>query len=433
MKQTKFKDTEIGKIPQEWEDLIFDDFIKIQNGFAFKSSEFKTKGVPIIKIKNITPPVITFEEVQYYAGVVDAKLKPYILKRGDIVISMTGSNVNQMASAVGKVARYKSDSPVLLNQRAGKLLIDGNIADMDYIYFYIARREIQYYLAINAAGSANQANISPDIIKSIPIALPPLQEQSTIAKILSSLDEKIELNQEMNKTLEAVGQALFKYWFVDFEFPDDRGRPYKSSGGKMEGSELGDIPRGWEVKPIDEVADFLNGLALQKFPAESEEEFLPVIKIRELKQGVTESSDRASKNIPKEYIVHDGDVLFSWSGSLEVIIWSYGKGALNQHLFKVTSKEYPKWFYYYWVLQHLPEYRHIAEGKATTMGHIQRGHLKSSLVLVPDEETLSIMDKMLSPIINKQIATNVEARNLSSIRDSLLPRLMSGRIRVNVG
>ncbi len=193
-----------------------------------------------------------------------------------------------------------------------------------------------------------------------------------------------------------------------------------------------EIPKNWLVKPIDEVAAFLNGLAMQKYPAVDETEFLPVIKIRELRQGITDSTDKASLSIPKEYVVHDGDVLFSWSGSLEVVTWTSGEGALNQHLFKVTSKDYPKWFYYYWLLQHLPEYRRVAEGKATTMGHIQRHHLKISLVLVPDMTALQTMDKILDSIIEKIIQVNIESRNLSRIRDSLLSKLMSGKIRVPV-
>jgi len=157
---------------------------------------------------------------------------------------------------------------------------------------------------------------------------------------------------------------------------------------------------------------------------------LPVIKIRELKQGITNSTDRADINIPSEYIVKDGDILFSWSGSLEICIWCLGKGALNQHLFKVTSEDYPKWFYYYWIQQHLPEYRHIAKEKATTMGHIQRHHLSSSMVLIPPQEVLSSMSKMMNSLMNKVINSKIEVRKLTKIRDSLLPRLMSGEIRV---
>jgi len=150
------------------------------------------------------------------------------------------------------------------------------------------------------------------------------------------LDDKIELNSQTNSTLEAIAQAIFKQWFVDFTYP--------GATGEMVDSELGPIPKGWRIKPLDEIADFLNGLALQKFPPENETEYLPVIKIRELRNGVTESSDQASRKLPKDYIIQDGDLLFSWSGSLEVKFWVGGEGALNQHLFKVTSKNFPPWF-----------------------------------------------------------------------------------------
>ncbi len=266
-------------------------------------------------------------------------------------------------------------------------------------------------------------------INKIRLTVPPISEQRAIAKILSDLDEKIELNHQMNKTLEAIAQVLFKRWFVDFEFPDEKGKPYKSSGGKMVDSESGDIPDGWEIKPLDRIADFLNGLALQKFPAVGEE-YLPVIKIRELNQGITESTDKASPDIDGAYIVNDGDILFSWSGSLQACIWCNGKGALNQHLFKVTSANYPKWFYYQWVKFHLPEFQRIAQGKATTMGHIQRHHLSASLVAIPTERVFEKMNNVMVPLLDRIIVNNIETRKLSAIRDSLLPKLMSGEIRV---
>ena len=127
------------------------------------------------------------------------------------------------------------------------------------------------------------------------------------------------------------------------------------------GGDAGEEPRGWYVKQIDKIADFLNGLALKKY--------LPVIKIRELRQGITESSDRTSSDIDEKYVVEDGDILFSWSGGLTTCIWCGGNGALKQHLFKVTSQSYPKWFYYQLIQYHLPEFQHIAAGKTTTMGH----------------------------------------------------------------
>ena len=248
---------------------------------------------------------------------------------------------------------------------------------------------------------------------------------------MSCLDRKIENLRRQNETLEKIAETLFKHWFVDFEFPNAEGQPYKSSGGEMVPSELGDIPAGWCVEPLDQVADFLNGLALQKYPPIDNQESLPVIKIREMKSGVTASTDRASLDIPSQYIIDNGDVLFSWSGSLEIVVWCFGKGALNQHLFKVSSKKYPKWFYYLWTLEHLTHFRAIAKSKATTMGHIQRKHLSEALCLVPPEGQLSIMNAAIQPIFQKNISNSLQIQTLTQTRDTLLPKLMSGQLRIN--
>jgi len=197
----------------------------------------------------------------------------------------------------------------------------------------------------------------------------------------------------------------------------------------FEESAVRQIPREWRIRPLDAVASFLNGLALQKYPPDSDAS-LPVIKITELRSGVTPSSGRASASIPADYVVDDGDVLFSWSGSLEVVIWCGGRGALNQHLFKVTSAEYPKWFYYFWVKRHLPEFRAIASDKATTMGHIRRHHLAEAKVVVPSPKVVSAADRVLAPLLVQIILNNQQSRSLAAIRDALLPKLMSGEVRV---
>jgi type I restriction enzyme S subunit len=278
-----------------------------------------------------------------------------------------------------------------------------------------------------AVGGAQQ-NLNAAMIKDLPISAPSLPTQTAIAEILSSLDDKIELNNKINQELENLAQTLFNRWFIDFEFPDENGEPYKSSGGEMVDSELGEIPKGWVLDSLDKIADFLNGLALQKFPAASDFDFLPVIKIRELRQKDTTNSDKASSAIPAKYIIHNGDVLFSWSGTLMVDFWTNGKGALNQHLFKVTSNQFPKWFYYLWTKHHLSEFIKIAESKATTMGHIQRQHLSDAKVVIPNE--INNFSVIIEPFITKIINNRIESFELIQLRDSLLPKLISGELEV---
>jgi type I restriction enzyme S subunit len=197
----------------------------------------------------------------------------------------------------------------------------------------------------------------------------------------------------------------------------------------FEDSELGEIPKGWAVRGLDEIARFLNGLALQKYPPKNDRA-LPVIKIAQLRAGNTDGADSASADLEADYIVEDGDVLFSWSGSLECVLWTGGRGALNQHLFKVTSGKFPKWFYYLWIHQHLADLRHIAAGKATTMGHIQRHHLSDAEVVVPGTDTLQAANNALSPLVQRVITTRVESRRLAALRDTLLPKLISGELPV---
>lgn len=255
------------------------------------------------------------------------------------------------------------------------------------------------------------------------ILLPPLSEQKAIAATLSCLDDKIELNNRISKTLEEMAQAIFKSWFVDFE-------PFQD--GEFEDSELGRIPKGWRVDSLDSIANYLNGLAMQKHRPKTNE-FLPVIKIKELRQGFTDdSSDKASVNIPKDYIINDGDVIFSWSGTLMVKIWTGGIGALNQHLFKVTSESYEKWFYYLWTLKHLENFKAIAQDKATTMGHIKRSHLTESKVIIPNNADMKTLSDILNPILTQLIEINIQNHTLTAIRDTLLPKLMSGEIRVPI-
>jgi type I restriction enzyme S subunit len=203
-------------------------------------------------------------------------------------------------------------------------------------------------------------------------------------------------------------QTLFRHWFI--ETADD----------------------DWDEKPLDEIADYLNGLACQKYPPENEVAKLPVLKIRELRNGTSDKTDWATTNVPQKYIVENGDVIFSWSGSLMVKIWDGEKCVLNQHLFKVTSDRFPKWFFYLWTTHHLQKFIAIAESKATTMGHIKRRDLSNSMVLIPKQSELVEMDQVLAPLIDKIILNNQQIMKLTALRDTLLPKLMSGEVRVSL-
>ena len=196
-------------------------------------------------------------------------------------------------------------------------------------------------------------------------------------------------------------------------------------------SELGEIPEGWEVKALDAIAAFQNGLALQKFRPQENEEWLPVVKIAQLRSGKADSGEKSTANIRSECIIDDGDIIFSWSGSLTVKVWCGGRAALNQHLFKVTSMNFPKWFFMHCVCSHLGDFQTIAAGKATTMGHIKRHHLSEAMCVVPNGELLAESDGLFSALLEKSISANIQSRSLIALRDTLLPKLMSGEIRLH--
>lgn len=289
-----------------------------------------------------------------------------------------------------------------------------------------------------ASGTTHQTIYFPEV-KAFHICLPSPGEQGAIGHILQTLDDKIEVNRRMSATLEAMARALFQSWIVDFEpvrskaERRDTGIPTSLAAlfpDRLVETEHGEVPEGWDVKPLSEIAEFLNGLALQKYPASDPADSLPVVKIAELRNGVTAKSDRASRDVPDKYVVNDGDFLFSWSGSLLAKFWTEGEGALNQHLFKVSSDRYPAWFYAEWVQVHLEEFQRIAAFKATTMGHIQRGHLQAAMTNCPPDDVLEKLGQVISPLVERGVQAELESRALAALRDNLLPQLMSGELRV---
>ena len=327
-----------------------------------------------------------------------------------VIIAMYGATAGKIAINM---------IPLTTNQACCNLKVDDRLADFRYIYYFL-KKDFKF-LASLANGGAQQ-NLNSQIIKDYVIKLPSLSNQKEISDLLWTIDAKIETNNKLNEKLEEMAQAIFKSWFVDFE-------PFKDK--PFHETELGMIPEGWEVVSLTDIATFTNGLAMQKFRPNYKEPHLPVLKIKELRQGFCDdSSEICIDDISDDFIADDGDIIFSWSGTLLVDIWCGGKCGVNQHLFKVTSEKYNKWFFYFWIKRHLAEFIRIAKDKAVTMGHIKRGHLTNALVVVPNEKTMQNADKIFTPIIDRIIEAKIESKRLASLRDTLLPRLMCGELTV---
>ena len=348
----------------------------------------------------------------------------------------------------GVTAPVGDQSDFALGQNLVLLRANGTRVAPEFLRWLVSSpqwwTQIQKFMNVGAVFNSLKCADVPNF----ELPIPPKEEQLAIASTLAALDDKIELNRRMNETLERQALAIFRDWFVDFG-PVRRAQAGATDPVAIMGGLTPDparavhlaaffpaafgndgLPVGWSDRPLDSIAEFLNGLALQKHPATPGEPDLPVIKIAELRNGLTERSNRAARTLPAKYIIKDGDFIFSWSGSLMAKVWTEGEGALNQHLFKVSSDAYPQWFYALWVHHHMPEFQLIAASKATTMGHIQRMHLTNAATVCPPDPTLVAMSAVMQPLWGRMIHNELENRTLAETRDYLLPRLMSGAVRV---
>ena len=319
-----------------------------------------------------------------------AKNKMRLWPVDTVLISIEGT--------IGKVSILKK--VMAFNQAVAGVVVDKTKILPEYLMYYLKSE--------SAFGRIVKGTIMPAIrlgdISNLDIDLPSLNNQKKIVDTLEKIDSKIGCNNRTNDNLDKLLKLKFNDW-VD----------------NLSNARLSNLA---------EIATYRNGLAMQKYRPKNGNG-LPVIKIKEMNSGFSKETERCDETIDEDYIVHDGDVLFAWSGTLCAMIWSSGDGGLNQHIFKVTSEKYPKWFYYLWTLRHLDKFIQIAAGKATTMGHIKRKELSLSEVLVPEDNEIKNMDKIMTPILDKIIENNIENRRLTKLRDTLLPELLNGKIDIS--
>lgn len=372
-------------------------------------------GVPVIKVNNIISGLRNVEELETTSKANDAKYSRTKLIGGELIISVVGT--------IGKTAIVPMSFAGCNLVRATCLIDIKDKQLVSWVKYYIDSPQGQRYIHENL-NTTVQPTLNVKSLVDMPIPMCSSEYMKKAVAILKSFDDKIEVNRKINENLEQQAQALFKSWFVDFE-------PFKN--GEFVESELGMIPKGWIIKSLSEIADYVNGLAMQKYRPEDGEIGLPVLKIKELGQGGfdTNSEYCSPSKIGEKFIIKDGDIIFSWSGTLMVKIWCGGKCGLNQHLFNVVAKDYPNWFVYQWTRHHLDNFIRIAKDKAVTMGHIKRGELDKAKVLIPETHQMKTISDIMKPIHLQVISNEQESRRLASLRDTLLPKLMSGELKVN--
>jgi type I restriction enzyme S subunit len=318
--------------------------------------------------------------------------------------------------------------------------------DDDFVYYLCRDPEFRNYAIGRMEGTSGRQRVSWQSIAAYEFFHSPPNERRASTKVLAALDDRITLLRETNLTLEAIAQALFKSWFVDFD-------PVRAkSEGKLpegmdeataaifphafEETELGMVPVSWGSFPIYELATFINGAAYKAFEPNADKCGLPIIKIAELKAGVTEITAYSNVEMPKKYLIETGDILFSWSGnpdtSIDTFVWSFEPAWLNQHIFRVLPLQKNERAFVLQALRYLrPVFAELARNKQTTgLGHVTVADLKRLQITKPKQAVLDAFEGVVGTIQQQIFQNSMRANTLSSLRDTLLPRLISGQLSI---
>ncbi len=404
-----------NKIPSDWVETTLGEVCEVQNGYAFKADEFSDRGIYVIKIKNIASGEFILNDIGLYNGDT-SKLANYFVKKGDILVSMTGSHISQISSAVGKVCVYNLDEKALLNQRIGNIKPKQNI-DKTYLRCLLIQPEVQLFWGAKAGGSANQANISPSIIKSYSFLLPPLPEQLVIASVLSAFDDKIELLREQNKILEEMGQVIFQEWFGKYGVDDE-------------------LPEWWRVGKLGEVVDLLNGFAYKSsdFIENGKYRLVTIANVQDgsFVENTKDGLNEIPQKMPDYCNLKTGDILLSLTGNVGRICHVVGKNYfLNQRVAKLQAKEKQDYGFIYTMFRQnsmIGLLESISAGTAQqNLSPIKTAELE---IVIPSREILNNFANIINPMTDKMLDNKLQIQSLARSRDELLPRLMSGEVRV---
>ena len=425
--KSKFKQTEIGMIPEDWEiktiERVSVDIIDGDRGTNYPNgTDFSKSGYCLfLNTKNVPNTIFDFSECMFITKEKDELLRKGKLKREDIVLTTRGT--------VGNVALYDKNVPFEnIRINSGMVLIRNlNIDFFTRFLFQQLKSQLFKNQVLSSFSGTAQPQLPIRDLKKIYLVIPTVLEQKSIAKILSDLDSKIEVNQQMNKTLEAIGQAIFKRWFIDFEFPNEKGEPYKSSGGEMVNSELGEIPRGWKV---GEVIDEFNLTMGQSPPGNSYNDGGKGVTFF---QGRTDFGFRyPTKRIfctePARF-AESGDTLVSVRAPVGDINMANEKCCIGRGVAAIRHKTGSRSYTYY-SMQNLRENFLNFEAEGTVFGSIGKNDFEEIKIVMPTKEMINLFERIICNPDQRIESNTLNIEFLSQIRDSLLPKLMSGKIRV---
>lgn len=401
--------------------------IQVLSGFAFKSKDFSDTGIPVIKIKNVTPPSVSLIDLSYVPEEIAGKNRKFVLSYDDVLIALTGSHINQMASVVGRVAKVKYSEKTVLNQRVGKITVnDPDDCDLDFVYYYLSQDKVKIELASKAGGAANQANISPTDIKNLMFPFPNIDVQRKIASVLRAYDDLIENNQKQIKLLEEAAQRLYKEWFVDLRFPGHETTPIVDG-----------VPEGWRVDRADSFFD----MSIGKTPPRAEKQWFtdgttgtPWVSISDMgssgvyvfhtSEGLTE--DAISKHNIK--VVSADTVLLSFKLTVGRVSITTGNSCTNEAIAHFIIKDSILREYVYLYLKCF-EYDSLGNTSSISKA-VNSKIVKGMPFIMPDTTVLSQFHQVSRPIFDEIKNRQKVNINLVEARDRLLPKLMSGEIEV---
>lgn len=408
-----------------YKEELLGDYIDILSGFAFKTKDFVDKGVPIIKIKNISPPCVTLDDLTYVSNEVAEKQKKFILSYDDVLIAMTGSHINQWASVVGRVARVKYSDKTLLNQRVGKITIKDNAeADINYIYYYLSQDTVIIELAAKAGGAANQANISPAHIKGLSFPCPDLATQHKIGNILRSYDKLIENNQKQIKLLEEAAQRLYKEWFVDLRFP-----------GYEDVAVIDGVPEGWRYKRVEEFGEVITG----KTPSTSKTEYyggnIPFVTIPDMHGNVfplvTEKTlTKVGADTQKNKYLPVNSVIVSCIATVGLVNIAVEACQTNQQINSVILQNDNELYFFYESMKRIKALLDGVGSNGATMTNVNKTKFSNIKVPYPVEDLIKRYNELCKPIFDKILALSKSIIKAEQARDRLLPKLMNGEFEV---
>ncbi|MCU7937084.1 MAG: restriction endonuclease subunit S [Candidatus Thiodiazotropha sp. (ex Dulcina madagascariensis)] len=426
-------------------------------------------GVPIIRVNNVNNDQLQLTEVLRVAPEIEEKYKRTRLKGGEVLLTLVGST-GQSFVAPKELAGWNVP-------RAIAVIRPKDSVGADWINICLQSKHVQHFLDVRA-NTTVQKTLNLKDVRDIPIPIPPKPIKEHIESIAVNLQHKLELNRQLNQTLEQIAQAIFKSWFVDFDpvkakikakqnGQDPERAAMRAISGKsdeqldtwlatatpnqikqltviaslfpdnLQESDMGNIPEGWMTKPLYDIATYINGAAYRSFKPNDEQRGLPIIKIAELKAGVTAQTKYSDVEMPEKYRLTRGDILFSWSGnpdtSIDTFIWTHGAAWLNQHIFKVVPHNDIERSFVLVMLKLLrPVFAEIARNKQTTgLGHVTVADLKHLRCVMPPKPMLSRWNDDIVPILERAFNAELEIQALTNLRNTLLPKLLSGEINLS--